>query len=122
MNQRSFWSGIILIVTSALLIGYRIDKVAPSQDAYLIGTVVLLLLYGYVICNLYSRLLAPKISFESYRTGLTITIAILISISFLSEESEFISLLRQILFWIMFYSNGILILFDKGFQLSSKDN
>ena len=107
MNQTLFWLGVLALVLPAFIIGNLINKIAPA-NVYVMGGLIFLLLYGWIICNLYTRLLANRLSFEKYRNWHAIVVAIPALVSLFYGRSEFVDSLMLILIGFIIYSNGVL--------------
>lgn len=122
MNQKVFWFCISGIFISAFEIGYLINKITLSQDAYVIGVEIFLLLFGWTLCNLYTRLLVHKMSFDEYRRGVAIIVALPCLASLFWDQSEFVNSLKLIVLYFMIYLNLVLSFFGISFNLLDTKN
>ena len=116
MNQKSFWLGVLTIIATTFVLSRLVNKIAPS-DGYFVGALMFLLLYGWIIRNLYTHVLAHNISFEKYRNGHAIAIAVSGLIVLSDFQPEFINTSSLILVHFILYSNGVLSLFGKSSNL-----
>jgi hypothetical protein len=117
MNQRIFWSNMLIIICSVFVISVLVDEIMHPRGFYFVSVLVFLLLYGWIVCNMYSKFLIRRISFDKYRNILAVVVAIPYFVSLLWHGFDFLSSLRPILLFLMLYSFGILNIFGYAFQL-----
>jgi hypothetical protein len=108
MKQQTLWGSTFLFIFSVFMAGYLIHKITPSQDINLIGVPMFLTIYGWLICNLYTSLLKHRMSFEKYKTGILIVVAIPAFISFLGSRTESVNPWSFLLLFFFLYSSAVL--------------